>query len=403
MALKEVSGMVSLLTPMSADPTVAEQLVMKLEAITANMESYDSLKDSLLESVHREKELLMEANRLITENMDYRDDSKDHVIASLRKENHMLKEMVGELRETNNDLRERIRTAPAPQDKPHSYAAAAFTGTTTTAKSTRPIQRPALKSTTVRHAIKTAAETAQVIKEKLSAHQHNLKASVTVIGQGVRIQCANDAQLATIKSKIDEEGLVTTDRRLLKPQVRIEGVEDFDFESFVSTVNDLNDKIFGENSKVATTMTNRRNKKATDVIIETDGPTQRALLAKGSLLHGYSRCRTFENVQVRQCVRCLGLGHKKDHCDHCERCLEKGHDAKNCKKLARSRCFRCGGDHRRQDCPAATEPKCSVCFHHPRVINAKNTKDHCDHTMLGRDCPQREQAEIAMRNRTDYG
>ena len=241
----------------------------------------------------------------------------------------------------------------------------------------------------------------KIVKEKLIPYQKDLKATVSVIGQSVRVTCEKQDTLDQIKDFIRDEHTVITDRTMLKPQIKVVGVQDYDQDSFVLAINEYNEGILGEESRVVSTMKGRDRDK-TDVIIETTGLIQTRTLNKGSLLHGFNSHRVYEHLQLRQCVRCLGLGHKKDQCKVCAKCLKPGCRSDTCSARIKNLCFKCGGDHLRKDC-RSNAPKCSVCLHHGRLINGKHTKDHANHPMLGRDCPLRIQGEAALKKRTEYG
>lgn len=260
------------------------------------------------------------------------------------------------------------------------------------------------ETSTIRIANKTVKETEEIVKQKLKPHQKDVRAVVTVVGQNIRVACEGSAAMDQIKRVMRDDDTLITDRKLLKPQVKVVGFENYDPSAkfMIEYLNHLNADVLGSDSKIVTTFKNARDNKRTDIVIEVTGDVQRKLLDRGSLLHGFSNHRVHEHLQIRQCVQCLGIGHKKDRCPSCPKCLTVGCKAATCKNAPRSLCFRCGGNHMRKDCTAAT-PKCSVCLHHGRIIVGKDTKQNAGHQMLGRECPMREQGERAMRARTDYG
>ena len=331
---------------------------------------------------------------VLTEHIRRQEDLKNRLINSLTRENRL---MAKELAETRAQLA-RAQGDGSKTNQP-SYAAAVTAGHAMTASNM--IAKPTYKqprSTTVRMADKSATETAAAVKSKIKHMQKDVKATVAVVGQNVRVSCEHQASLDMIKQVLKDDKTVTTDRTMLKPQVKVVGIDQFDATTFVDMINEYNDGILGENSRVATTMKYRDK---VDVVIETTGPVQQRILGKGSLLHGFSNHRVYEHLQLRQCVKCLGLGHKKDQCKSCDKCLSSNCKG-SCTKPVKQICFKCAGDHMRKDCNAAA-PKCAVCLHHGRVINGKHTKDHANHVMLGRECPLRVQGEQALKQRTDYG
>lgn len=330
--------------------------------------------------------------RLVSDHIRRQEEIKNRLINALTRENRML---LKELEEARAAL---ARTQADGSNSNHaSYAAVLAAGPTATAATTTVAKKP-MKSTTVRVADKTAAETASLVKQKIKHLQKEVRATVTVVGQNVRVACEQQECLERVKQVIKDDKTVITDRTMLKPQIKIAGIEQYDEASFVTEINEFNDGILGSNSKVATKFKNRDK---VDVIIEVTGAVQRQLLAKGSLLHGFTNHRVYEHLQLRQCVKCLGLGHKKDNCKSCSKCLTSSCRG-SCTRPVSNICFKCGGDHLKKDCKAAA-PKCAVCLHHGRVINGKHTRDNANHAMLGKDCPLRVQGELALKNRTDYG
>lgn len=73
------------------------------------------------------------------------------------------------------------------------------------------------------------------------------------------------------------------------------------------------------------------------------------LLKKGRIKIGWVSCRVQERVEVVQCYRCFGYGHRSVRCTGeekkkgtCYNCGGEGHIAKNCKTEAR--CLVCNDD-----------------------------------------------------------
>lgn len=249
---------------------------------------------------------------------------------------------------------------------------------------------------------KSAEETAKYVKEKLAPYQKEVRASVFIAGQNVRVECYDQTAMSRIKSVIADEMTTLTDRAMLKPQIIMYGISNFVADSFINDINALNDGVLGKCSKLAHHAKNRKDCSRTDVIIELSGRDQTKALELGNLLFGFESYQVYENIQPRQCVTCLEYGHKKDQCPYCSSCLSKGCKPETCKKPKRNICFKCGEDHVRKDCKA-TKHKCAVCVHHGKEINGKHTRLNANHSMQGRDCPLRALAETQLRRRTDYG
>ena len=332
----------------------------------------------------------------ISEHIRSQNDLTNELVNSLNRENRLLHEQ-------NKLLNSALLMARQEGSKSNqsSYAAAVSGSSSTAAVTSQSFAtRAQPKSTTVRIADKSATETARVVKEKIKNLQKDVRATVTVVGQNVRVSCQQQDSLDKIKAAITDDKTIVTDRVMLKPQVKVVGIENYDEHEFLDTINDLNDDILGSSCRIATTIKSSRDKDKVDVILETTGAIQRRLLEKGSLLHGFTSHRVYEHLQLRQCLRCLGLGHKKEQCKSCAKCLNSSCRG-SCTSKVTNICFKCGGDHLRNAC-TATAPKCAVCLNHGRIINGKHTRDHANHVMLGRECPLRLQGETALKNRTDY-
>lgn len=73
-----------------------------------------------------------------------------------------------------------------------------------------------------------------------------------------------------------------------------------------------------------------------------------AVIKRGAVTVGWSRCRIIQDVRPTKCYRCLGYGHRAANCkapdrsDCCLRCGEKGHKAKGCN--APPKCLICSSD-----------------------------------------------------------
>ena len=334
--------------------------------------------------------------RSLSEHIMSQNDMTNELVNSLQRENQLLHEQ-------NKLLKSSLSMAQSQGSKSNQPTYAAAVSGSSSAPATNMITNQTYKqsrSTTVRMADKTATETAAAVKSKIKHIQKDVRATVAVVGQNVRVSCEHRESLDKIKEALKDDKTMTTDRTMLKPQVKVVGIDQFDAATFVNTINEYNDGILGEHSQVATTIKFRDK---IDVVIETTGAVQQRLLAKGSLLHGFANHRVYEHLQLRQCVKCLGLGHKKDQCKSCWQCLSS-----NCKDKGKHSwsykqfCFKCAGIHVKKECKAVA-PRCAVCLYHGRVINGKHTKDHADHVMLGKECPLRVQGEQALRQRTDYG
>ena len=321
---------------------------------------------------------------------------KDNLIAEQQQEIKSLRDQIQRLEQVESNRQLDSTSAP-------SFADIAARGARATATKTRP-HAPQL-STVVRSAGLSGKDVAKKAIGSIGSKQAQLKAQVQVIGEGAaRITCGTKDQLEQVKKLVQEEGLDTQDRQLLRPQVRIHGLDPtvgtVDSSDLLATISKLNDLDLDPRCKVVASNKNWRDKDKVDVVIETDGRSQQLLLQAGHLLVGFERCRVTEHLRLRQCLKCLGLGHKRDQCKACDRCLRTACTSRTCKP--RQICLRCAGDHLRKDCPSSATTRCSVCLHHGQVIRGHHTKDHADHMMLGRDCPFKEIGEQQMRRRTDY-
>ena len=392
---------------------IGKMIEETLEAITEKAD----LTGQLIDSLGRETALVRSNVQLMTEKTERQDEEikqLKHQVAQQQKDIFLLKadnsqeillEKIADLEhqaqslKTDLDLRNRESAIEQELRKTTtSYATAAKGLIHTTA--TPALTRPTFKTTFVKAVGRSPAETMAKVREKLRPIQKDIRATVTIVGDSVKISCDTNETISKAKQALGSD-LAAQDRKLLKPQIRIEGLNDMeDTTELIKDLNDLNDNFLGPHSRIATKRPNYRDKNLTDVIIETDGATHREAMKRSTALLEFGRYKIYEHVQVRQCVRCLGIGHKSDKCEACERCLKTTCNKESCKP--RKICFRCGGDHMRADCDLQRPVKCSVCLHHGRTINGKATKDHTDHKMLGKDCPMRQIGEDSLRRITDY-
>ena len=323
-------------------------------------------------------------------------DESSALIKSVTRENSLL-------RADNDRLRSELAQAKTQSSSAATLSYAAVTGRQVPGRV--PQRKPTTYTKTVTVMGKNGQQAAQVIREKLKSDQNEIRAVIRPTAQAVLITCDHPDKLDKIDDLLHgSEGMTCTDRQMLRPQVRIESVskQDLDTENFIHDLNDNNDYLFGTDCRLAHTYPNWRDKQRYDVIVELSGCDQQKVLAKRSVLVGFDSCRVFEHLRIRQCVQCLGLGHKKEQCNACPRCLKTDcKDRKTCQ--VRKICFRCGGNHVRKDCPEDTRPKCSVCLYHGPTENGRQDQGKADHPMLSRDCPMKRLGEEAMRRRTDYG
>lgn len=89
----------------------------------------------------------------------------------------------------------------------------------------------------------------------------------------------------------------------------------------------------------------------TNIILNTDIASQRALLDVGSVIFGIKQSRIFECVDVKQCKRCQGLGHLSRSCKN------------------EIKCRKCAGDHDSGACTSDIT-QCVNCLSY----NEKNTE-----------------------------
>lgn len=331
----------------------------------------------------------------------------DSIIETEKEVNFYKEKEIQRLEAENQKLKAEMKKKPLVDPTPRpTYASVSHAsyGSTSAYASAASMSRPARDSTIVRLDNVRPKDVADLVKQGLAGQQRTAKAVITVTATAVRVE-TEKGMLEPLKQHLVKtsglENAKFADRNHLMPQVRIEGCDDFaDQKQFIEHLRELNGRWIEPESAVVNRTVNRRDSSKFDVVIAVRGHSQRKLLEMGSLLVGFSRCRVYEHLRLRQCLNCLAVGHKKDQCRACPRCKKNDcKDRKSCKTLML--CFKCGGDHARKDCTAAT-PSCYVCKHHGRNINGQHTKDHCEHPMLGRDCPLRKIGEEDMRKKTDY-
>ena len=325
-----------------------------------------------------------------------RDDNRAR-IKVLEEDNEALKHEVSRLRAI-------IHEGPTlASNGQRSFAAVAAAAPAVGAGMKQPRPPPPLNSTVIRAAGKSGKEVAQMAKDKIGQRQQQVQAQVRVLGDGaVRITCDTKDRLEAAKKLIQGNGVTIHDRQLLRPQVRIEGTDAAigSSDGLIDTINELNGSVLDASSKIVLKTKNWRDKDKVDIVIETSGRAQQKMLRTGTVLLGFERCRVYEHLRLRQCMKCLAIGHKREQCRACDRCLKVGCKDQNCN--SRLICLRCGGNHMRKDCPPNSQQMCSVCLHHGQEIGGKHTKDNANHPMLGRDCPLKALGEEQMRRRTDY-
>jgi hypothetical protein len=362
------------------------RLVQEADQTLTSTGKYDEWVKEFIEKIgyelHRSQDLLLKVSA-----------DKSALMASMDRENELLRQENERLRA---DLRQ-LRAAPS-----------SATGSSYASVTSRSLPVPHRKTTSYTKSVTmkemTGKEAAQIVKMKLLKEQDQIRAVVRPTANSVLISCDSQEKLHRISKLLEDPRITCTDRQKLKPQIRIEAVNKKDFitDKFLDVLNERNDQIFDPSSKVVHSYPNWRDSTKLDVIVETTGACQEKLLGQRSLLFDFDSLRVYEHLRIRQCVQCLGLGHKKDQCKACPRCLQDiCKDRKSC--AVRKICFRCGGDHVKKDCPPENSPKCSVCLHHGQNFNGQHSTDYANHPMLSRECPSKRAGEEAMRHKTDYG
>ena len=303
-----------------------------MDSMTATVkEAVDTVKQAEKTEINRIQELT-------AENMDLRESN-----SGLLSENEMLKNRIVELQQKEADFTAKLATRQSFAEVTRSQAAGP-TGWT--------VQKPLRpqRATLVQMPGKTTKEVETIVRESLKQCPKECRPSVTIAGQNVKVVCTTEGKLGEAKLAMAGTGLETFDRVMLKPQVKIMGIIDFNEATFVNEINEDNEGILGD-SKVAITIPTREQDKV-DVVLEVTGQVQRELLEAGHVYYNYTNCRVVEHLRLRQCLRCLALGHKKENCKCCENCLKPGCQP-NCKKRPEKRCFKCGGQSPQKGLPSS--------------------------------------------------
>ena len=263
---------------------IGKMIEETLEAITEKAD----LTGQLIDSLGRETALVRSNVQLMTEKTERQDEQikeLKHQVAQQQKDIFLLKadnsqeillEKIADLEhqaqslKTDLDLRNRESAIEQELRKTTtSYATAAKGLIQTTA--TPALTRPTFKTTFVKAVGRSPAETMAKVREKLRPIQKDIRATVTIVGDSVKISCDTNETISKAKQALGSD-LAAQDRKLLKPQIRIEGLNDMeDTTELIKDLNDLNDNFLGPHSRIATKRPNYRDKNLTDVIIETDG------------------------------------------------------------------------------------------------------------------------------------
>lgn len=173
-----------------------------------------------------------------------------------------------------------------------------------------------------------------------------------------------------IKSRLGN-GCEATPMKRRKPRLKIIGnirIEENEYNEgkllhFIKKQNDfLNDDV-----EIKTVKKAGANTRLTDqIIIETSPRVYNAILKKGFIIVGFTKCKVYDANLVPRCYKCSGLGHFE----------------KNCVSPT-SKCPKCAGDHKLKECKS-NEIKCANC---DRANQHLKQKLDINHAAYNRNCP----------------
>lgn len=202
--------------------------------------------------------------------------------------------------------------------------------------------------------------------------------------QKVVLTCPSMDDVAEVKKRLISGGNVRVEEaRPRNPLVVVRDVmasyEDADIIQYLKAQNrHVVDGLSEEHLKMAVRFRKpARNPLQRHVVLEVSGPLWRRLTEVGHIHLNIQRLRVHDHSPLVQCLRCLGYGHTRRHCDeHTDSCSH------------------CAGPHHIKECKKREEA--------PKCINCVSTKNEPCHNAFSSVCPVRQKWDNIARSRVMY-
>ena len=281
-------------------------------------------------------------------------------IELLKKENILLKQMLDEMKDKNNilkDLNETQKSILSINNTNKSYAEV------TRIKPTHQSQPQKIPKIIVK--VNEANYTA--VKEQISMQLTTDKTIQTKSiynknGKEMIITCMNTDSVKKaenlLMNKINNCELEI--EQLNKPKIKIVGIDNstnMNMEDMQNDINERNFKDHEDKGKVLHTYINKKNN-LTSIIMEVSAEIYKVIRENNNKIFiGYQYCRVYDLINITPCFNCGRLGHNGMKCRNdaiCLKCSEK-HKTKECKSV---------------------DVKCTNCTYSNRQYNTKYDTEH---------------------------
>lgn len=165
---------------------------------------------------------------------------------------------------------------------------------------------------------------------------------------GVLIEARNSKEIASLESLISarfSDSVTFATPQLRNPEIRIKNIdkdyEESDIIPLLCSQNLIDDNL-KENIRSCKLFTTKFGR--CDAVLQVSNPLFESLLKRGKVYLGCSRLDIVQNIHVKSCLNCHGVGHLKNSCPLagktvCRKC-GAGHPASECKSPTQN-CWRC--------------------------------------------------------------
>jgi hypothetical protein len=368
----------------SGEPAKAKQSALaKLDDIVGHLEEHEINYERQIEATRAtpvDNPLFYGTTIEMIKSMNERMKSMEKEMIEMRKEMTDMKSTITQNAESSKTWAQRVATAPAApeqqaSDRPRKQKFRPIspekedelkekrhkTAVTLTMAKVSDVTKNSLRETPGKEVTKTFQKAINNVYDGKTEATPQVCGFNVLSGDTVRLQCLNEQSATTLKNSMDwSKTYAGIELRKRKYGVVVHGISKLDLDPRHANQDEtlqLEEENKRTNLHIVEILPLRRRAKRDEaalhhsIIIFTECPHEADdCINQGIIVKGrhYDAERYTPQLNITQCFRCYGYGHRATQCTtkhlRCGKCGDTEHDTKSCNKET-PECFHCHGSH----------------------------------------------------------